>query len=188
MIIDIELNVIDELTDEEIQTIKENLERTHRFIYRDKYYEVSEDTMKEREILFNKVSTFLTDKERMNQLIIDYKKAYGLYETVKAGGVEKINFLNPGVSRENYKLALKLETLCNAIYLMTYGFQYAYGGFGIFEDIRNVECFVIKTPSGKDEKPFISIDMNDDTLFVNETEDVQKVIEQYDERFAVSTH
>lgn len=176
------LKINSEVTDEEIELISENLSNVRQMIYRDKILDVPEDTMKERLRLFNKVSSLLKDKERLNQMINDFNQAYALYELKKISGAdETITLVDSMIEDDKNELRLRLLDLCNAIYVSTYGGM----GEGIFAGVKSLKYrFERLSPNDSICKGAYVNDEEIGDIFNN----VQKVIERYEERFAVIKH
>lgn len=175
------LKINSEVTDEEIELMSENLSNVRQMIYRYKILNVPEDTMKERLRLFNKVSSLLKDKERLNQMINDFNQEYALYELKKMSGAdETITLVDSMIEDDKNELRLRLLDLCNAIYVSTYGM-----GEGIFAGVKSLKYrFERLSPNDSICKGIYVNDEEIGDIFI----DVQKVIERYDERFAVNKH
>jgi hypothetical protein len=176
------LKINSEVTDEEIELMSENLSNVRQMIYRYKILNVPEDTMKERLRLFNKVSSLLKDKERLNQMINDFNQEYALYELKKMSGAdETITLVDSMIEDDKNELRLRLLDLCNAIYVSTYG-----TGEGIFAGVKSLKYrFERLSPNDSICKGTYVNDEEIGGVFID---NASKVIERYDERFAVIKH
>lgn len=176
------LKINSAVTDEEIELMSENLSNVRQMIYRDKILDVPEDSMKERLRLFNKVSSFLKDKERLNQMINDFNQAYALYEIKKMSRTDETFILVDSMfDDDKNELRLQLLDLCNAIFVSTYGMQDV-----IFEGVRSLKYrYEHLSPN---DSIFKGTYVNDEEIGDIFIDDVSKVIERYDERFAVIKH
>lgn len=177
------LEINSAVTDEEIELISENLSNVYEMIYKNQTIVVQEDTIEERKRLFYKVSSLLKDKERLNQLINDFNQAYALYELKKMSGAdETITLLDSMIDDDKNELRLQLIDLCNAIYVSTYR---GMGKF-IFKGVESLK-YHYEHLSPNDSN-FKGIYVNDEKISDVFIDDVSKVIERFEERFAVSTH
>ena len=105
------LKINSKVTDEDIKLMSGKLSEAHLCIYRLKtLYDVEEDTIEERERLFNKVSSLLKDKERLNQMINDFNQAYTFYELIKLSGADESFTLGDSMTEYN-KNELRLQFL-----------------------------------------------------------------------------
>lgn len=176
------LKINSAVTDEEIELMSENLSNVYKMVYRNKILDVPEDTMKERKRLFFRVSSFLKDKERLNQMINDFNQAYALYELKKMSGADETFILVDSMfDDDKNELRLQLLDLCNAIFVSTYGMQDV-----IFEGVKSLK-YSYKQLSPNDSI-FKGTYVNDEEIGDVFIDDVSKVIERYEERFAVNTH
>jgi hypothetical protein len=176
------LKINSKVTDEDIKLMSENLSNVRQMIYRYKILNVPEDTMKERLRLFNKVSSLLKDKERLNQMINDFNQEYALYELKKMSGAdETITLVDSMIEDDKNELRLRLLDLCNAIYVSTYG-----TGEGIFAGVKSLKYrFERLSPNDSICKGTYVNDEEIGGVFID---NASKVIERYDERFAVIKH
>lgn len=181
----ITLKINSKVTDEDIKLMSGNLLQARLDIYRLKtLYDVEEDTMEERERLFNKVSSLLEDKERLNQMLNDFNQAYTFYELIKLSGADETFTLGDSMTEYNKnELRLQLLDLCASIYVCTYGHAEM-----IFEGVQSLEFHCAYEQLSSNNSICKRVYVNDDEIGDVFIDNVSKVIERYEERFAVIKH
>lgn len=182
------LKINSKVTDEDIKLMSGKLLEARLYIYRLKtLYDVEEDTMEERERLFNKVSSLLEDKERLNQMINDFNQAYTFYELIKLSGADESFTLGDSMTEYNKnELRLQFLDLCAAIYVCTYG--HAEMIFEGFEGVQSLEFHCEYEQLSSSDSICKRVYVNDEEIGDVFIDDVSKVIERYEERFAVIKH
>lgn len=116
----IDFKMFEELTDDDMELIEYHLKDTERFVFDIRALDVPYEHMKERSHIFNYTTPVLKDKKVLNNVMKEFNRLYGLYETKKISD-EELTF-SQSIAEDNNEFQLNLIYLLSGMYVMTYGF------------------------------------------------------------------
>lgn len=124
----IDFKMFEELTDDDMELIEYDIKNTDSFVFDGRGLDIPYEHMEERSHIFNYTTPVLKDKKVLNNVMKEFNRLYGLYETKKISD-EELTFTQ-SIAEDNNEFRLNLLYLLSGIYVMCYGFC-----AGIFDEV-----------------------------------------------------
>lgn len=116
----IDFKMFKELTDDDMELIEYHLKDTERYVFDWRALDVPYEHMKERSHIFNYTTPVLKDKKVLNNVMKEFNRLYGLYETKKISD-EELTF-SQSIEEDASEFQMNLIYLLSGMYVMCYGF------------------------------------------------------------------